>query len=523
MNTKPETYYDEQEGVEYVYEQADVNHSGKSAVYIVGYFLLLAVLMIPASRFHLGMQGVFFAMVAAGVALLVGTLGLKFVKAKITAMRLTKKGFAQMMVGYTPETVVETEPLSTGSSRALVPVPGVALLPGEADDDLPDTIIEDNPLRLSDTFQPNIQGILGAMLLIVGIRRSGKSNLLAVSAEELARYAVPLVIFDTEDEYSGLIDRQYLTRGVHVGSEDTRKDSPNPASYVAIDYESAYDFGRSILDGGLQVVVNLKSWRDEDAALIMTEIIDGLNDWEEDRDNNRRIPVMVFLDEASKWLPQDRSESYVSKETQTLLHHAFFDIVVARGGKRGFGFVAATQRYSQINKNVLQSLWKFLFLQTEEVDLNRYAKLGLASEDVLALRQGECFIFSPQVVGFQTMIRKRFSPHMGNTPGLDNLTAHTRQLAPMQTVLNRPFAASGVQDRPMREQMAQQAMEPLPMRRQKPKTDAERVLEAYNEHPTASYRELGEKVGMGKDKVGGLIKELRERGLIKPDGGTESA
>jgi DNA-binding IclR family transcriptional regulator len=37
------------------------------------------------------------------------------------------------------------------------------------------------------------------------------------------------------------------------------------------------------------------------------------------------------------------------------------------------------------------------------------------------------------------------------------------------------------------------------------------------------YRELGEKVGMGKDKVRSLIMELKERGLINPDGGAENA
>jgi len=485
MNTQQETYYDEQEGVEYVYEQADPNHSGKSAVYIVGYFLLLAVLMIPASRFHLGMQGVFFAMVAAGLALLVGVLGVKFVKSRIEALRLTKKGFAQMMVGYAPEIVIETEPLSTPrGQRALVPVMEAA---PDDDEQLPDTIIEENPLYLSDVFQPNIKSVLGAMLLLVGIRRSGKSNLLAVLAEELGRYAVPLVIFDTEDEYSGLVSSQHLPRGFHVGSADVQGESSAATRYVALDTEGAYEFGKAILDGHLQVVINLKSWQDEQAALVMAELINGLNDWQQERPNKERIPVMVMLDEATKWLPQNTGDSYVSKEMQSELHHAFFDVVVARGGKRGFSFVAACQRYSQINKNVLQSLWKFLFLQTEDADLTRYERLGLEREDVVSLRQGECFVFSPSVIGFRTMMRMRYSPHMGHTPGLDDLFRHTRQLAPVQSVLSRSFSAQ----RPAVQcPMTDERMEDLQPLARNPRADAakqefERAINAFLEGATS--------------------------------------
>lgn len=456
---------EQQEHIEYVYENP--GHTGTGAVLIVVYFLILAIMMVPASHFHLGMQGVFFAMAGAGAALGLGYLAFKFVRSRMEAIKLSRRGFAQMMVGYAPEKVIEsTEEQST--ERGLVVI--------EEDkgnnDELPELIIEDNPLRLATTFQPNINSILGAMLLLCGIRRSGKSNLLAVLAEELGRYAVPVVIFDTEDEYSGLVDPQYLPRGVHAGSADLQGESQ--VRYAVVNVDGAYGFGKAILDGHLQAVVNLKSWDDEDAALIMAEIIDGLNDWEQERANKDRIPVIVMLDEAAKWLPQNTGDSYVSKETQTLLHHAFFDIVVARGGKRGFGFVAACQRYSQINKNVLQSLWKFLFLQTEDTDLTRYERLGLDREDVAALRQGECFIFSPQVIGFKAMIRERHSPHMGHTPGLDDLMTHSRQLAPMQTVLSQGFTGGMVQ---------KEASRPAP--RHKDAELLQRGVNAYQEGATS--------------------------------------
>jgi hypothetical protein len=249
----------------------------------------------------------------------------------------------------------------------------------------------------------------------------------------------------------------------------------------------------------------------------MAEIIDGLNDWEDERENEDRIPVMCFLDEAQKWLPQNLKDGWVSRENQTLLHHAFFDIVVARGGKRGFGLVCATQRYSQLNKNVLQSQWKFLFKQTELIDVDNYRKQGLDPDEVSALRQGECFIFSPLVIGFKAMIRKRTSPHLANTPGLENLMRTSRK----QRLLPAPRSFAGVEaeaqiTRALDDEEQQDRMPALPAKpRPRMKTDLERVIEVYKENPALGYREIGEKVGFKKDKVSELLKEAKERGLLE--------
>ncbi len=412
-------------------------------MYIIAYFALLAMFVLPATRMHMGTAAIFFSMIGAGIALALIYLIGKFARHKMATLKLSKKGLTQLMVGYRPsELVVESVPgqRNTDALHSLELVP-LVYPDGDIEED---SVIEPNPLYIADRFQPNVSTLLGAMMLLIGLRRSGKSNLLAVLVEELGRFAVPMIIFDTEDEYSGLVDKKYMPRGYHVGSAELQQESPHLDRYVAIDADGAYEFGKAVLDGGLQVVINLKSWAaDEDAALIMTEIIDGLNDWEQGRKSEERIPCMVFLDEAQKWLPQNTGDKYVSKETQTLLHHAFFDILVARGGKRGFGLVVAAQRYSQLNKNVLQSLWKFLFLQTEEIDLKRYEALGIPRDQTSTLRQGECFIFSPMVIGLKTMIRLRYSPHQGHTPGLDNLLSHNRRLAPVDVILSRSFASAG--------------------------------------------------------------------------------
>jgi hypothetical protein len=452
MKQSQNFYYDE-DGNEYVYDtQPGGGHGGRLAIGVVIYFLLLAILMIPARMMNLGMQGIFLAMAGAGAALGLGWLIVKLVIHKFQSMQLSGQGFLQVMMGYRPQLSPVVNSASR-SGREVALVGSVAVMPyyGEGeeehesqdDGDLPDSIIEEDGLYLADCFQPAIRWFLGMMTLIIGMRRSGKSNLLAVLLEEFGLYEdLPLLVCDTEDEYGGLVEKKYLAHAVHVGSAAGRRESPHPENYIVVDQAGAYAFGRAILDGRLQVILNLKSWEDEEAALIMCRIIDGLNSWEEERKNEDRLPVMVFLDEAQKWLPQNTGDKWVSKETQVELHHAFFDIVVARGGKRGFGLVVATQRYSQINKNLLQSAWKFLFWQTEEIDVGKYERMGLDASEVVSLRQGECFIFSPIAIGFKAMMRERTSPHMAHTPGLENLRKQSSKALPLRSVLSRSYASS---------------------------------------------------------------------------------
>ena len=451
MQTSDETeddeeYYDE-EGL-----RGMMQHGGKKVLYTVAYFLLLAALMYPSQRMHLGEQGVFFSLVGAGILLALIVLLWKFVSKKIASMRMTGRQFFRFMVGYQPEVVESTvaDDTNQGSPHVTPRLHAPATLTGrelvplgtpfEEDEDPPESIIEENGLCLSDRFIPSIQSFLGQIMLVCGLRRFGKSNFMAVFAEELARFfipevgpgSLPMLIVDTEDEYGPLANRQYLPRGFTAGSPDLRRIMKNS---IGITVSNAYAIGQNMLEQTLQVVLNMKSYlTDEEAALVLCELIRGMNAWEEARPNKERLPVMLLMDEASKWLPQDMRESSVSKETQHLLYKTFFGTVVNRGGKRGWGAAFACQRIQQIHKSALQAPWKFLFYQTQKVDLEQYETFGLQAEDVLTLRQGECFIFSPSIIGFRTFIRERTSPHLGHTPGIEALIAHRKHLRPVQTL-----------------------------------------------------------------------------------------
>jgi hypothetical protein len=449
-----------QEQDDEAYEEDDTDYtreSGKKVYYLVGYFLLVAILVYPATKLHIGMAGILYAMAGAGVLLGLIWLALRSMKRKMQAMQLSKGEWMRFLWGYQATPVVEADgyPLdgmqeASQATRQLVDTDtyqerSVATLARQpSPEELPDRIIEPDGLYLSDSFMPSLALLLAAVLLFCGMRRAGKSNGMRVVAEEVGQRGVPLALFDTDDEYGALANRQYLPRGFLAGSPDLLSVNGRMRHYIAVTSDNAEQFGRRILDEGLQVVINLKSYlTDDEAALVMARIVQGMYTWEASRPNGERFPAFVFLDEATKWFPQNEAEKCVkNKEIFNYLQLVFFSLLVRRGGKQGLGLAVAAQRISELDKRLLQSLWKFLFLQTEQVDIERYKALGLHQDDIIALQPGECFIFSPLCIGFRVQMRYGFSPHLGSTPGIDQLHKHHRRLRPVEQIAAQTFVGA---------------------------------------------------------------------------------
>lgn len=383
---------------------------------IVGYFAVLAVVITLLRPLHLTMGGIFFSMVIAGVVL---ALAIFLVKRSIQAFQ------AQ---GITVRQAVRAK------YRHAIGYEG---LPDEDEDEEqeqePASYIADrDPLNLGERFKPSFHAFLCVMCLIVGIRRSGKSTLLLALVEELARYGLPFVLFDTQGEYSGLVSPKFLRNPRLAGNVEQMRDTHDAAlPYLAnLTPENAYHCGKAAVKNVLQLVVNLKGYNDDDAAQIMSEIVDGVNDWQESRPNSERIPFMFFVDEAQKWFPQEQKDRAqdIKPLTQSVLEQAFIQTVVERGGKNGLGLVAATQRYSRINKSLLQGQWKFYLRQTEEIDLARYKRQGIDPEEAKALAQGEVIAFGPDVTHFTFQCRLSYTPHEGHTPNAQALSKYTKEL-----------------------------------------------------------------------------------------------
>jgi len=479
---------------------------------IVGYFAVLAVVIVLVRPLHVGIAGIFFAMMGAGVLLALLIFAVKQLMRRAARSQMSARDLYHLAIGYHG---LDDEDEGDNEDE------GDKLSP-------PQPVIEAHPLVLAPNYQPSVSSFLGAMVAVIGMRRSGKSNLVAVLAEELAGYGVPLVLFDTESEYGSLVDARYLSAPVLATGEQEVSAGPHA---VTIDQEGAYGFGRAVMEAGLQAVVDLPSFADDDvAALIMTEIIDGIADWQQALPNQERVPVTILLDESQKWFPQNREDRVVSQEIQGLLDQAFYGTIVARGGKRGFGLVVAAQRYSQLNKKLLQSQHKFLFRQTEQIDLDRYGKLGIPAEETLGLATGQCVVFGPSVPAMMAVrVRERHSPHLAHTPGLEHLHRHSRRLKPVTEVLATSYTKTTRVLAPSYDDQEEQATPSTDVREESPAptverkrepTQLERALAAWNGGATSS-RKVGEKLGIGKDAANELLKQLERKGLIQRQQGND--
>lgn len=296
--------------------------------------------------------------------------------------------------------------------------------------DQPEPEPQEDYLRLGRRLRPGVDTFLSKRVVVLGVSGWGKSNTVAVILEELGKYRVPFLCCDTEGEYAPICTREWLYRPFLADSSNTSIDG-------------AYDFGRHILDEGLQVILNLDSFKnDNEGAAIMIEIIRGMREWEEDLPNDQRVACAVILDEAQVWLPENEAESAVSrvKDSSTklslldALQQTFFN-VVRRGRKRGIGFIFATQKLADIDKRCLQTDWGIYGRQEDPVSLKRYNELGIDKDIAMKLKDGEAWVKNAGLhLDAAYQIRKRRSPHGAKSPGLANVRARyrTANLPPQQ-------------------------------------------------------------------------------------------
>jgi hypothetical protein len=255
-------------------------------------------------------------------------------------------------------------------------------------------------LLLADNFTPDVDMLISEGLIAFGVKGSGKSNVLARISEQLERFFLPQVIFDTEHEYQSLID--FLPHGIIA---------------TASCFPSAYD----ILNSGLQVIVDLRSWEsDESAALAIVQLVNELFAVAMAQAPQDRVPCVISLDEAAYWLPQE-AVPYLSKSTRQALADVFHRLA-SRGRKLGLVPFLYTQSISEIAKSsIRQAGVKVLMRQTLDIDLARYAEYirnctPVRKKAIAAFAKGKAIVILPD--GGQQLVQfhERESEHPSHTP-----------------------------------------------------------------------------------------------------------
>jgi hypothetical protein len=391
-------------------------------------------------------------------------------------------------------------------------------------------------LDLAPNVRLDVDDLAGKAIFIAGIRRSGKTTLGARIAEELGKWYIPLLIPDLEGDLLSLA--QVLPRAIIAHGPKTQAADYQESTYTvqsaAITVTSAFTLGYDLLDQGYQVLLDLASYASlEEAIGVQVALIRGLFCWA-DEHPAERTTCQVYLDEAQRYLPQSLDDSVIQdKVVRSELLRAYMDIL-AIGGKRGIAPVILTQRLAQVNKKIMaQSEVLFLMRQTMDNDLARcmeYVKRSTGTEEMIAQFQPGQGIY----IGVDgTQVLTHFYPRRSN-----GARSHTPRAAvalryaqmPMHPIVP-PRAAAMPQPVPPPQQQEQPAPK-LAETRRLPETstlapklvstrhssaalspELERALDAYTQGHT-KYRDVGQAIGVGKDKAGALIQELKRRKLI---------
>ena len=233
---------------------------------------------------------------------------------------------------------------------------------------------------------------------------AGKSWAIAVLCERLCAHGIGFCIVDTEGEYFSLKDRYPIQ---WVGSDE--KCDENIQNLNLREF-----FTRAVVNG-TPVIFDV-------SETDMREKVTALAETLYEIESMLKIPYLLILEEADKFIPQSRDSLKKIEE------------ISRRGRKRGLGLLVATQRPAIVNKNVLsqcnnQMLGK-LSIENDLKAVDLFFSSREEVESLATLEPGEFFVMG-RFLRERTRMRfsRRETTHRGVTPALQPHGAGARDAA----------------------------------------------------------------------------------------------
>jgi DNA helicase HerA-like ATPase len=245
----------------------------------------------------------------------------------------------------------------------------------------------------------------GLTACVLGNKGSGKSNTMAVLAEELHANQMPFIYYDPNGDALSLgeLGADVLTVGNTEHPDPLRR-----ADYaLAAAGNDTAGFVRMVLDEGYSLAVDLSALT-EDASL---EILSQLLRVHYRLAGRSRQPVGVFVDEAWKFAPQHKCNDLESL-TKYALRQISFD-----GRKRGMMLTVATQRVTYLDKALVFGCNVRLFGKiTYYPDYDAIKHYVPATfHQMRAMRSGQVHLVTERAHGI-VQIRLRTTTDLGQTP-----------------------------------------------------------------------------------------------------------
>lgn len=234
------------------------------------------------------------------------------------------------------------------------------------------------PIGRDDNGKPRVvllERLIETRLLIQANSGGGKSYAIRKIIEE-THGQCQQIILDVEGEFSTLREKFDF---VIAGKGHDIPAEPRSADLLA----------RKILELGTSLIVDLYELKQFDRIKFVKNFLDAMINAPKELWH----PVMVVLDEAHLFAPEKGHSEAMQAVTD----------LAARGRKRGYCAVLATQRLSKLNKDVAAELGNKLIGRTGlDIDMKRAAdELGFSSKEqfmsLRKLRPGEFYVFGPAI------------------------------------------------------------------------------------------------------------------------------
>ena len=272
----------------------------------------------------------------------------------------------------------------------------------------------------------------GLTSTVIGNKGAGKSNILAVIAEEFHAAQIPFVYYDPNGDAASL--RELGSDVIVIG--DTNSIEPLRRAHYSLDValQQSSEIINMMLVDGFSLVVDLLERGQRPHPL---EVFTTMMDSHYQQAARLREPCGVLIDEAHVFAPQSNASDLEAISRKALGR------VVTDGRKRGMALVTATQRATYLDKKVLFGANVRIFGKiTYYPDFDVVKPYVPASfQQMKNLRSGEVYIVTEKRFG-QTRIKLRKTTDLGKTPAF---RARPKRVRPDVRQLEFSFTVTGAE------------------------------------------------------------------------------
>lgn len=252
----------------------------------------------------------------------------------------------------------------------------------------------------------------GLSVVILGNKGAGKSNVMAVMAEEAYRNGIPFFYYDPKGGAAAL--RELGTDVIVVGDPDHPIPLRRAHFPLSNALDEAKDYVRMVIKDGFSLALDMAEGDEPELPQL---VFQALMNEHFRQAAHLRTPCFVFVDEAHVFAPQSNADKLEKQSLKVL------GKVTSDGRTRGIMLVVASQRATYLNKKIVYGanvrvFGKITYWPDYDDVVRHYIPVKFSQ--VKSLKSGEVFIVGEHIVNEHTLskvlVRRRKTTDLDKTP-----------------------------------------------------------------------------------------------------------